>query len=791
MKISCRWLKEFLPALKASPRTIADRLTNTGLEVEAVEERGGGLEKVVVGEVVKVDRHPNADRLSLCAVTDGKKTHSVVCGAPNVTVNKKYPLALIGARLPNGMEIKQAKIRGVDSEGMLCSAKELGLKGDASGLLTLDDEAPAGKSFVVYYGLNDTILDVAVPPNRGDLLSHRGMAREVSAIFFLPFKDLKSPVLKGGYPIGDYVSVKVEDSAGCPRYCARVVRGVRIAPSPRRLQTRLELLGVRPVNNVVDAANYVMLETGHPLHAFDHRFIRGGVLKIRKAGESQTFETLDHENRSLLKDDLLIADSEGPVALAGIMGGKMSEVREDTETLVLEAASFHPGRIRSTARRLGIQSESSYRFERGVNPETVSLAIDRLTELIISLAGGEASGDRIDIYPKRVKATRLALHQAEIERTLGISIRQAEVKKILGRLGLAPSAVKGGFKVGAPSFRQDLTREIDLIEELVRFTGYDKIPSDLPRIAVRSPRQSPASAVESEVRAFFSAHGFFETIHYGFCDRQELEKARYEGPTVSLSNPLSQELSELCPTLLPALLGTYRKNRLKVSGPLKFFEIRPIFLPPSVEIRRLTAIYGGAAGPKNWQGLNRAMDFFDGKGILEALMAEGKINPVDFRTAEKNEFHPGQSVEILTGETCLGFFGKVHPEILRRYEIDDAVYAFDLDGAGLAGLWRKTTPAFRPLSPYPTVTRDLALVMDRSLSHDAILRVIQEAKVPALKEVFLFDVYEGEKLPAGKKSLAFSLVYENPERTLTDKEVNDAHFALVDVLAQKLGVVLR
>ncbi|MBI4412688.1 MAG: phenylalanine--tRNA ligase subunit beta [Deltaproteobacteria bacterium] len=809
--------------LKASPRTIADRLTNTGIEIEAIEKRGEGFEGVVVGHVLKVDRHPNADRLSLCLVTDGKETYSIVCGAPNVTVGKKYPLALLGAKLPNGMEIKQAKIRGIDSFGMLCSAKELGVcsatslhfdegtanglkihpdhlgGGPAAGLLELDDDAPVGKPFSTYYGLSDTILDVAVPPNRGDLLSHQGMAREISAVFSLSLKEIKKQGLKGSYSIKDYVMVKVEDSSGCPRYSSRVIRGIRIAPSPRWLQTRLELLGLRPVNNVVDATNYVMLETGHPLHAFDHRFIRGGVLMIKKAGEVQSFETLDHEKRELLKDDLVIADESGPVALAGIMGGKNSEVRDDTEALVLEAASFHPGRIRSTARRLGIQSESSYRFERGVNPETVPFAINRLAALITALAGGEVSRDWIDISPKKIKPVSLILRQSEIERVLGIAVKPAEVKRILGRLGLkqspapkgAPVGVRGGVKATVPSYRRDLTREIDLIEEVIRFTGFEKIPSALPPVFLRS-KGSADGGFEETIRNFFIARGFFETIHYSFCGPKDLEKGGYGGPVVPLSNPLTKEWAVLRPTLLPALLETYKKNRAHTDGPIRLFEIRSVFAPPSAEVKRLSGISGGPLGPKNWREGGRVMDFFDGKGVLEEFFRNNRIFPIRFQKLSRKEYHPGQSVAVYAGEDLLGCFGKVHPALLLKYEIMDPVFAFDLDYAALEQKFRERKEAvFKPLSPYPRVVRDLALVMDLSLSHEAILQAIHEAHVPALKEAALFDVYQGEKLPAGKKSLAFSLVYEDPEKTLTDAGVNEAHFALVERLTQKLGVALR
>lgn len=792
MKFSYQWLKELLPGLKERPKKLAHTLTLAGLEVESVEEQGKGLEKVVVGQVKSVAKHPNADRLSVCEVSDGKEVHSIVCGAPNVSPGKKYPLALEGAELPNGLILKRVKIRGVESRGMLCSAKELGLSEEVEGILELPDNAPVGRSFASYYQLNDSILDVANPPNRGDCLSHIGLAREIGAIHPPHFKDLRSHLIKGTYSIKDYVKVQVKDSRGCPRYCSRVIRGIKISPSPKWMVSRLESLGVRSINNVVDATNYVMLETGHPLHAFDHRFLRGGKLIIRKAGQAQKFETLDDEKRDLVAEDLVIADVEGVVALAGIMGGKNSEVQEDTSVLVLEAAAFNPVRIRQTARRLGLQSESSYRFERVVNPDTVSFALNRLTQLILELAGGEASREVIDLYPKKVKPVRLTLREARLEHILGIKIKQAEVKRILTSLGFKPVRSASGWRLTIPLYRNDITREIDVIEEVVRLSGYDQIKPELPRSIMRPARQSEQGKLEESVRNFLLNHGFYETIHYSFCGPEDLQKGGYSGDAVRLANPLSREMSLLRPALLPALLETYAKNRSSSEEGLRFFELRQIYFPPQGEQKRLAGIYGGPFYSTNWIEKGRLMDFFDGKGLLEAFFNFAKLASVSFvPTDERPEFHPGQCMRIDSNKKTLGYFGKLHPAILGKADLKDSVFYFDLDYSLLVQEWGAQGLRYEILSPYPRVTRDMALVMNEEMTHEEILKAVAELNVSWLKEVSLFDLYKGDKLPPGKKSLAFALVYENVERTLTDEEVNEVHFKLIDSLKNKLGVELR
>ncbi len=771
MKISTQWLKEILPGLKATPKLIAQRLSDVGFEIEGIEDKASHIPGLVIGEVLSKEKHPQADRLSLCQVNTGKENYQVVCGAPNVAVGKKYPFATIGTTLPNGLTLKQTAIRGMDSFGMLCSAKELGLSEESTGLYELDDSAVTGRGFSKIYG--DVVLDIAVPPNRGDALSHWGIAREVAALFGLTFKLPASTKIKGTFSFRDSLKISLNDKKGCLRYTSRVIRNVKISPSPFWLAHRLALLGIRSINNVVDATNIVMMETGHPLHAFDHRFLRGGKLEIRKAGVSQNFETLDAVVRQLEVDDLVIADAEGPVALAGIMGGKNSEVKEATSILVLEAASFDPVKIRKTAKRLALHSESSHRFERGVDAATVREALDRLTSLILEIAGGEASHDIVDLYPQKRKTQKIILRTARLDQIVGEKISPTDVKGVLSRLGMTVAKSVKGFSVTIPTFRADLSREIDLIEEVVRYRGFEKIKSTLPPTLHRPLIESPESFYEEEIRRFFSARGFSETIHYSFCSPVELEKLGVKD-FFSLTNPLSPELSVLRPSLLPSLLGDCRL--LKTNEGVSLFELRTVYTPPNLEQKRLTGVYGG----KN-------MDFFVGKGLLESLFKDGKIPVWKWkRTSEKSEFHPAQCVEIILNDKVLGYFGRLHPQLAPQ-----PLYAFDLDYSVLARVWKSNDISFKPLSPFPSIVRDMALVADRELSFETLVQTIRDSQVLLLKDISLFDVYEGDKIAADKKSLAFSLVYADPTRTLTDEEVNKVHFALVKNLCDKLGVSLR
>lgn len=795
MKYSFNWIKEFLPTLKAGPLEVAHRLTDVGLEVERIEDLSLPYKGVVVGEVLSKARHPNADRLSVVTVFDGHQKLPIVCGAPNVTEGKKYPFARLGATLPNGVEIRKTPIRGIESSGMLCSAKELGLSEEATGLLELSSDIKVGTSFARARGLDDTLLHVAVTPNRGDCLSHLGLAREISAAFGLKIREYKNLSIKGGYKIKDYVKIHHQDRRGCRRYCARVIRGVKVAPSPEWLVRRLEPLGIRSINNVVDATNDILLGLGHPLHAFDHRFLKGSEIHVRVAGVKQIFEALDETKRELLPEDLVIADRDGPVALAGIIGGKGSEIREDTTTIVLEAASFDPGRIRRTSKRLGLTTESSYRFERHVPPETVPAALEAVTSMILQLAGGEASADVIDLLGSRRPVPKVFLSRDHLTKIVGNPVADARVAKIFSSLGLNPRRQGKGWLTSIPPHRSDLTREIDLIEEVVRLEGFGKISPAMPRLILSEPRQSPERRMEGRLRSFFISRGFSETIHLSFVSEEEgLLSGFPPDRLLPLRNPLSREGEFLRPSLLPSLLACCRRNQREGRSDLRFFELRTVFsrVNGEAEKKSLGAITGGDLFPPNWQKLKKEGNLFLGKGLVTDFFGRIPIQQVPFPDGACPSFlHPKEALRLICRETPIGFLGKVHPALLARYELKIPLLYLEIDASTAFSLFDAASPKFSLPSPYPSIVRDLSIVVDAGIPYAEIEREMKREKVPWQTRFYLYDIFEGGAVPQGKKSLTFSLTYESSEKTLTDDEVNKVHFALVDRLTVKLGAALR
>lgn len=794
MKISFHWLCELLPSLKTSPQELAKRLTLAGLEVEAIHSLADVLNGVVVAEVVEKDKHPQADRLSLCKVFDGKETHQVVCGAPNVRAGGKFPLALLGTRLPNGMEMKPATIRGVESFGMLCSAKELGLAVSAEGILELAPNAKVGTPLARHLGQDDTILEINVTPNRGDCLSHWGVAREVATLFKLSFDTKKTKYIKGSYPIKSKVKVQIKDS-GCYRYCSRLIEQVKVGPSPAWLVQRLANLEIRSVNNVVDATNWVLMETGHPVHAFDFSKIAGGKISVRKAGEPQKFLTLDHVERNLEATDLLITDENGPVALAGIMGGKNSEITPETTSVLLEAASFDPSRIRATSKRLGVHTDSSHRFERFVSPSTVAQALNRLTSLILEIAGGEASFETLDLYPQKKKweaKSSLVLRPARLAQVVGQEISDSKVAQILKSLGLSPEKNKKGFKIVPPAYRPDLVCEEDLIEEVVRLVGFDFLESCLPSLPLKAGSKSPSLLLEEKAIDFMAARGFSETINYSFGDEASfVQLGLPPAELLKLANPLSEELAVLRPTLLTGLIQAFKTNRRFWADGVKFFECRSVFLNDGAEEKHLSGLYTGPLFPTQWKIAAIPTDIYFGKGVLEALSAHLGFDPVFLAQPFSTFFHPGQSLTLTVKDKVLGGVGALHPEIALRFELPQNVFYFEVNLSVLTQCVKRASIPFKAPSPYPTIARDLSLVAEKSLAYETLVEAIRAEKASWLSEITLFDVYEGERLPEGKKGWTLALTYESEAQTLTDEDVNRVHFGIVDSLCKNLGVQLR
>lgn len=794
MKLSYSWLKEFLPHLTATPFQIAEKLGSAGFEIESITSYGSDLSHVVVACVVDIIQHPQADRLKLCQVDTGHEVLTIVCGASNVEKGKKYPLAMIGATLPGGLVIKKASLRGIESFGMLCSEQELGLAESAAGLYLIPDSVSVGTSISDYLG--DTILDVSTPPNRGDVLSHWGLAREVAAQFDLKIKMPELPAEPSSTQSFLYASrfdIKVVDVKSCKAYFSQIIEGVKVQDSPEWLVRRLKSLGLRSVNNIVDATNYVMMELGHPVHAFDRGLLQNSQLQIKSLSSSLPFVTIDHNERMLEPGDLVICDGDTPVALAGIMGGANSEVGPSTKTLVLEVASFEPDRIRKTARRLGIKTDSSYRFERGVDPSSLRLALQRLTSLIIQLSGGVASQDIFEFFTGQSPVTTVSLSLSKLQTIVGEVVSAEEVIKIFESLSLSVKYVDQTFAVTPPSFRTDLLRDVDLIEEYVRFKGFDSITSRLPSALHRPVKESPDSACNDSVKKFFKHQGFVESIHYSFTSWETLQKWDPEIKAVSLANPLNPELAVLRPELLPDLLADAARYSHFYKAGFRLYELRTVFSNLGQEHRRLSGVYSGQSQPHQWHSQPKTLDFFYGKGLIELLLAElrvsAELQATD--TLSSSSFHPFQQVAICLNGKTIGHIGKIHPQILSRFALSHEIYAFDLDYSTLALAAGKHLVKFESYSDRPGVGRDMALVLDRSISFSQVLAAIQSQKIAWLKEIKLFDVYKGEKIPAEKQSMALSLTYESEGKTLTDEEVNKVHFGLIDKLGNLLGAELR
>lgn len=795
MKISYNWIKEILPELKADAYELAEVLTMIGLEIEAIQDLSKGLDQVVVAKIVSVEKHPQADKLKLCQVSDGKENFQIVCGASNAEEGKSYPLAKIGALLPNGLKIKPAKIRKVESFGMLCSSSELGLSLESDGILelNLENESQLGISFSEFYGLEDIIIEIGITPNRGDCLSMKGVARDIAAYYDLDFeKGYEIEKFSTSEKIQDQIKVVLEDNEQCYRYASRIISDVKICDSPSWLKRKLESLGLRSVNNVVDATNYVMMLTGHPVHAFDYRDIQGQSISIRKAGKDQKFKTLDGEERELVQEDLVICDEIKPIALAGIMGGENSEIKPDTQKIVLEVAAFNPVSIRRTSKRLGLSTDSSYRFERVISPEHVLDVLNLLTSVICKISQGKASEDIIDLGgTSEEENQKIVLRKSEIKKILGIQMDDNWVMNKLARLKLSPDDQGDFINCLVPSFRPDLTREIDLIEELIRLYGFDKVLPSLPAFHLRSSYQSQSLIQTTRVKDFLVNQGFQETIHLNFSSTQDEERIGNLKRAVRIKNPLSAESEFLRTSLFPNLVQCVQKNQKNSDKPLQFFELRTTHQKEDQGKLTLAGIISDGEF-SHWTQKNFASDFYFVKGLIDRLFYHLKLKSCRGNIkCEVNFMHPHQSLSYEIDNKSVGFMGKIHPEFQNLYDLKREAYYFEFDFEKLVEYINYKPLKFNHYSQFPKIVRDLALVVDSRLDYRQIIDNIESSKVPYLSRVELFDVYEGEKLPEGKKSFSFSLVFEDLNRTLTDEEVNQSFLKLFKTLEKNCEASLR
>lgn len=794
MRVSFNWLKEFMP-IDISPRELAYRLTMAGVEVEAVEEIKPVFDNVVVGRILKIAPHPNADKLILCKVDAGRQDSlDIVCGAPNIKEGDVVPVALPGASLAGGLKVKEAKIRGQTSRGMLCSERELGISDDHTGIMILPPELQTGRNLDEALGLSDVVLVLGVTPNRPDCLSVLGVGRETAALTNVTCTPPIVRVSEASAEIDSLSSVTIEDPVGCPRYAARIVSGVTIGPSPAWMQQRLIKAGLRPINNVVDVTNYVLIELGHPLHAFDYEKLEEHRIVVRRARQGESIVTLDGATRKLTSQMLVIADAERPVAIAGVMGGANTEVTELTTSVLIESAYFDPVTIRRTSKALGLSTEASYRFERGADPEMVTLALDRTAALMAELSGGKVARGLIDQYPRKFSPQIIDLRYARLKRILGIDIAPDRVSSILTSLGfevISDEAEKA--RVRTVSYRPDISAEIDLIEEVARVHGYDNIQATYPQdstVMERGPQPRPA---EATCRNVLTSCGFSEIITFSFTSPAILEEVSSVAP-IAMRNPLTEDESVLRTTLIPGLIQTLRTNVAAGNKDVKIFEIGNVFWPAPEQLLPderacVAAAMTGLARPINWKTKPTEVDFFDMKGVAEALIESLGYSCKTIRTTHPG-FHPSVCADIIIDTRRVGKLGELHPEIAERYGIKQKVCLFEVD---LVALEPKAARSVRyeKVSRFPYSDRDLAVVVDEDIEAATLMSAIEEVGGETLKRTVLFDVYRGKQIASNKKSLAFSLRFQSNTRTLTDDEINESMRRIIAELEKRFGASLR
>jgi phenylalanyl-tRNA synthetase beta chain len=800
MKFSVNWLREFVD-LPKNAEEIADLLTGAGVETENIETRGAKIDKVIVSQVTASSRHPNADRLTVCEVNDGSGTkRQIVCGATNYKVGDKVPLALPGAKLPNGTEIRKSKLRGVESEGMLCSAIELGLGQDASGLLILSPEAKIGASISDLFP-GDTILDVEITPNRGDLLSHFGLAREIAALtnkkILGQAHPLPSEKTAGEAPALQKKGVTISAPRECPFFSARKIDNVKVGPSPQWLRAKIESVGVRAINNIVDISNFVMLELGQPTHAFDADKLKGAI-NVRLARDGEKFLALDGKTYSLKPDNLVVADQERAVGIAGVMGGEETGVSESTKNILLESAYFLPASVRRTARNLNLPSDASYRFERGVDPGMVLRASQRATELICEVADGTPAKEIGAAGKLPANPSDVSLSYEKCDRVLGIAVKPKTVDEILERFGLAKlnrtprsktrllKAVKSNESISKweiPSYRRDLQRDVDLIEEVVRAFGVDKVPGTDRSRFTPSSAADHSHDLESAFRERLVAHGLFEARTSKLISRSA---SAFSEDAIELRNPLSEDHVALRPSLISGLLEVLERNVRAGAETVAIFEIGRTFIPPGGKEERHLGIllWGNIARAPNWRSqTSRGLDLFDLKGALECVVPDLSFRPGTFPDLTL-------AIEIWSGDRMIGFGGQLS---VTKSSASGPVLIAELH-ADLLLVVGKSAKKFRELDRYPSITRDVAMIVSEKISHAEILRAIQEPKEPLLESVALFDLFAGDSaagLGPERKSLAYRLTYRDRSRTLTSEEVSAVHAKIRERLQRDLGAELR
>ncbi|PSL35206.1 phenylalanyl-tRNA synthetase beta subunit [Planomicrobium soli] len=798
MLVSLKWLKDYVNLQELPAQELAEKITRSGIEVDAVIDRSFGMTNVVVGYVETCEKHPEADKLSICQVNVGEETTQIICGAPNIAAGQKVIVARPGANLPGGIKIKKAKLRGQESNGMICSLQELGIEGKlvpkayAEGIYVLPEAAEVGTDVITNFDLDDTVLELGLTPNRADAMSMLGVAYEVGAILT---EEVQLPEIS--YPEAaesaeSVLTLSIDDPEANPLYAAKVVRNIKVQESPMWLQQRLMAAGVRPLNNVVDVTNYVLMEYGQPLHAFDYDLLETGNITVRHAKVGEKITTLDDTERELHPHNLVITNGDKPVALAGVMGGANSEVSDSTTTVVIESAYFAPGSIRQTSKDHGLRSDASSRFEKGVDPNRVIPAAERAAGLLAELAGGEVLGGSV-VFDALDRAEKVVSVSPDfINQRLGMKIRFEDMLDILNRLKFKTEAVNGQLVISVPTRRQDIQIEEDVVEEIARLYGYDEIPATLPEMETTPGGLTPYQEKRRIVRALLEGAGLLQATTYSLTSEKSAKQfALTETETTKLLMPMSEERSTLRQSLLPHLLESVSYNTARRSDAVALYETGAVFLKTEDELlneeEHLAVVMTGLWLDNSWQGERKAVDFFVLKGIVEGL-AEKMGVELAFERGGMDGLHPGRTAFIMLDGKRIGILGQLHPTEQKARDLKTTI-VMELN---LAELLHKKSEAlvYTPVPRYPSISRDIALVLSKIVEAGTVEKVIRTAGGKLLKDVRVFDLYEGDKMEAGKKSVAFSLTYFDPEKTLTDEEVTTVHEKVLKALTE-VGAELR
>lgn len=812
MKLSHNWLQQYIK-FKFTPEELSEKLTMLGLEVESYERLGEKYKGFVVGKVLEVQKHPNAEKLSVCKVDIGKEHLQIVCGAPNVAAGQKVAVGLAGAVVPKNQHdsngkpftLSNVKLRGVDSFGMICSEYELDLGSDKDGILVLDEKAKVGQQLSTYLGLDDIAYEIGITPNRPDLLSHFGAAREIGILVGKRPSLPKVKLKESRTPINKHFSVKVEDKVNCPRFAVRMIRGVKIGPSPEWLQRALRAVGLRPRNNIVDVTNYVMLECGQPMHAFDLKELKGSKIVVRQAGNVSTkarsglgrqekFITLDGKKHALPPDAVMVCDAERPVSIAGIMGGQNSEISESTTDVILESAYWNPSSIRRTAKALGIQSDAAYRFERGADPNATDYALERAAQLIQQVARGEILKGRIDVYPKRIKERIVPLRTVRTNSILGTSLLPNAVIGALQKLGIRKiKSSNAKIVFGVPTYRVDIEREIDLIEEIARVHGYNNIESKTVA-AIDFDHPFEKEVLADSVRETLVGFGYQEALTLSIQDEVTAKLA--SSNPVTLMNPLGKEMSAMRTSLIPGLIESAARNQSHGNIDLRLFEIGHVFeqgnspqlVQNIVEEERICLLLTGKTLPRHWKSQPDQIDLYDLKGEVADLLAIRGLDSWRFIYYSTSETLADNPISVEINGAAAGFLGKVKEDVCKKFGFEQEAFVAELKLSLLASSKKKK---YVPVPKFPRVHRDVAFVVDLVVTAEAVEQCMKKSSGDLLQEVELFDVYQGENLPPGKKSLAFTVVLLSREKTLTDEEIESEVQRIVRSVQQGFNAKLR